>query len=421
MQLRNTLRFIPETVSQNLRNDSRAMKPTLIIILTFFFFSSFSQTVEELEHELSFYKSGEKWGNKKDIAYKLLEEDRLNSKAINYLVEVFGRNDQRDSISVLFDKIIKDSSDNPKLYLIRASERNAHFAGLTFTQRIDYLKKAKELDKDNIEATYSLGKIYYELFVREFKNNKKKANLDHYATSAIDYFTDLCSIDKRFKETTKYPLIQLYNYLGEKNKIQELKMDNFQSSYFPVSSFVGLPEDWETTYSVDVITYVSDFSVSGIESALFSINWYSEHLNALNEPVLSDTLPTKIYRFTYLRTFDDPIVIRIENDNDTISIHWKVSDGAGGYEPGEIIESESKKLSAEDWELIENKIDSIDFWNLPTVETGLMGTDGSQWILEGKTLGQYKVVDRWCGGKISSVCRELIELTDLKLKKDDIY
>ncbi len=397
------------------------MKPTLIIICTFFFFSSFSQTVEELEHELSFYKSGEKWGNKKDIAYKILEEDRLNSKAINYLVEVFGRNDQRDSISVLFDKLIKENSEDPKLYLIRASERNAHFAGLTFTQRIEYLKKAKELDKDNIEATYSLGKIYYELFVREFKNNKKKANLDHYAKNAVDYFTDLCSIDERFKETTKYPLIQLYNYLGETNKSKELKLSNFQSSYFPVSSFIGLPEDWETTYSVDVITYVSDFSVSGIESALFSINWYSEHLSALDEPVLSDTLPTKIYRFTYLRTFDNPIVIRIENDNDTISIHWKVSDGAGGYEPGEIIESESNKLSKEDWELIENEIDSIDFWNLPTVESGLMGTDGSQWILEGKTLGKYKVVDRWCGGKISSVCRELIQLTNLKLKKDDIY
>jgi len=150
------------------------MKPILIIILTLFYFASFSQTVEELEYELSFYKSEEKWGNKKDIAYKLLEADGLNNTAINYLVEVYGRNNQRDSISVLFYNIIKTHPENPKIYLIRASERNAHFAGLTFTQRINYLKKAKELDKENIEATYTLGKIYYELFVREFTNNKKK-------------------------------------------------------------------------------------------------------------------------------------------------------------------------------------------------------------------------------------------------------
>ena len=192
------------------------MKPILIIILTFFFYSSFSQTVEELEDELSIYKSGEKWGNKKDIAYKLLVTDGLNNKAINYLVEVFGRNNQRDSISALFDKTIERNPDNPKIYLIRANERNAHFAGLTFTQRINYLKKAKVLDKENIEATYSLGKTYYELFVREFKNNKKKVNLDHYAKSATDYFTDLLSIGEKFKETTKYPLIQLYNYFRQK-------------------------------------------------------------------------------------------------------------------------------------------------------------------------------------------------------------
>lgn len=397
------------------------MKLILTIILTLFCFTSFSQMVEELEYELSFYKSGEKWGNKKDIAYKILEVDGLNSRAINYLVEVYGRNNQRDSINVLFDNLIKTHSVNPKIYLIRASERNAHFSGLTFTQRINYLKKAKELDNENIEATYSLGKIYYELFVREFTNNKKKANLDHYAKSSIDYFTDLCSIDEKFKETTKYPLIQLYNYRNEKTKSKELKLNKFQTSYFPVSAFVGLPENWETDFSVNVITYVSDFTVSGVESALFSINWYSKHLNALNEPVLSDTMPTKIYRFTYLRTFDNPIVIRLENHNDIISIHWKVSNGAGGYEPGEIIVNESKELTTEEWRLIEHKINSIDFWKLPTADTGLMGTDGSQWILEGKYLGKYKVVDRWCGGVISAICKELINLTDLKIEKEKLY
>jgi len=72
-------------------------------------------------------------------------------------------------------------------------------------------------------------------------------------------------------------------------------------------------------------------------------------------------------------------------------------------------------------ELIENKINSIDFWKLPTVETELMGTDGSQWILEGKILGKYKIVDRWCGGAISAICKELINLTDLKIENDKLY
>lgn len=393
----------------------------LIIILTLSIHISFSQTVEDLEYELSYYKSGETWGNKKDIARKLLGIDSLNNKAINYLVEVYGRNNQRDSIVILFDSLIKNNTNNPKPYLIRARERNAHFAGLTFTKRINYLKKAIEIDNKNIEATYSLGQIYYELFNKEYNNNKKKANLDYYSKNATTYFNNLISFDDKYIEAVKIPLTQLGNYLGNDKKIEELEKINIQSSYFPIIAFSGLPDDWKTNYSVNVITHVSDFSVTGIESAVFSINWYSEHLKALEEPVLSDSLPTKIYRFTYLRTFHNPIVIRIENNNGNISIHWKVSDGAGGYEPGKIITNKSKELSAKDWGKIENKINLIKFWSLPTAEKELLGTDGSQWILEGKTLGKYHVVDRWCGGKISSVCKELIELTDLELKEDDIY
>ena len=181
------------------------MKSIVIIILTLFYLTSFSQTVEELEYELSYFKSGEKWGNKKEIAYKLLETDGLNNKAIDYLVEVFGRSNQRDSITMLFNNLIKTNSENPEVYLIRASERNAHFAGLTFTQRINYLKKAKELDNENIEATYTLGKIYYEPFVREYTTNKKNANLDYFAKNSIDYITDLCFIDENFKEISRYP------------------------------------------------------------------------------------------------------------------------------------------------------------------------------------------------------------------------
>jgi len=50
-----------------------------------------------------------------------------------------------------------------------------------------------------------------------------------------------------------------------------------------------------------------------------------------------------------------------------------------------------------------------------------MGTDGAQWILEGKEHGKYHVVDRWSGGEIENVCKQLIQHTDLKIKEDDIY
>ena len=400
------------------------MKYYLTLAFLFFSFLALNgQSIEELEYELSYYKSGEKWGEKKNIAYKLLEIDSLNNRAIDYLIEVFGRNNQKDSINILFNRLINTNPTSPEPYLLIVRNRNSHFAGLTHTQQINYLKEAYRIDSVNVEAIYSLGKLYYELFIREFSGNQKKANLDYYSNNTCHYFSLLYQQEERYIETLKFPLLQLSNYLKKADKIKLYENYKTQSSYFPIKAFLSLPNDWKTNYSVNVINFVSGsgYNYYGIESAIFTINWYSKHLSAMEEPVLNDSLPTQIYRFTYLRTFDNPIVIGLENSKDTITVYWKVSDGAGGYEPGKIIENMTKKLTMAEWEKFENKIKSTNFWNLPTTEKELLGEDGSQWILEGKKLGKYHVVDRWCGGRIESLCKDLIELTDLKIEKDDMY
>lgn len=387
------------------------MRIILTIILVFLINISFSQTIKERELDLRSYKSGEKWGQKKDKALELLSIDKFNFIAIDYLLRLYQESEQKDSIPLFFDKLIANNKNNTSPYLIRV--QLSQYESLTFTEKINYLKKAREIDSLNIQVNYNLGKIYYELFNREIVKNKKKANLEYYAENSITYLSYLCSIDEKYKETMKYPLIQLTHYIGDNKRNKVFKNYKYQSSYFPVSAFSGLPKDWETNYSIDVIW--------GIESAVFSLNWYSSHLKALEEPVLSDSLPAKIFRFTWLRTFHNPIVIGIENINDTIKLYWKVNDGAGGYEPGKIIEDKSKILTLKEWTGIVDKINAIDFWNLPSTENEILGTDGAQWILEGKELGKYHVVDRWLGGEIGKICLELINLTDLEIKEDDIY
>ena len=137
--------------------------------------------------------------------------------------------------------------------------------------------------------------------------------------------------------------------------------------------------------------------------------------------MLTDSLPTKIYRFTWLRSFHNPIVIGLENSNDTITLYWKVTNGAGGYEPGEIVKNNSKKITIKEWRDITSNIDSVDFWNLSSTNSGFPGTDGAQWLLEGKELGRYHMVDRWSGGEIGRACLELLKLTNLSIKEDEIY
>lgn len=50
----------------------------------------------------------------------------------------------------------------------------------------------------------------------------------------------------------------------------------------------------------------------GIESAVASTYGYSLFLLACKEPILYITEKTKIYRFTYLRSFHNPIIIGIK-------------------------------------------------------------------------------------------------------------
>src|SRR5687768_10776338 len=64
-------------------------------------------------------------------------------------------------------------------------------------------------------------------------------------------------------------------------------------------------------------------------SDLFLNKWYSRQLFALHEPVLkNDTCTAEMYRFTWLRTFDFPVCVRIEKSTDSVLLIWKQCDGA---------------------------------------------------------------------------------------------
>src|SRR5690606_3456867 len=80
-------------------------------------------------------------------------------------------------------------------------------------------------------------------------------------------------------------------------------------------------------------------------------NWYSQHLYAMKEPLLFNGETKKeIYRFTWLRTFHNPIAIRIERINSQYYLYWKRLSGAGGYEPGNLIEEKSRELTKLEWQ-----------------------------------------------------------------------
>jgi hypothetical protein len=133
--------------------------------------------------------------------------------------------------------------------------------------------------------------------------------------------------------------------------------------------------------------------------AQFHYDWYVKHLEALDEPSLwslSKTQKEQSYRFLWLRTFHHPVAIRIDvNADGTSRLTTKMTSGAGGYDPGHLVQNETSKLPKEQTDWFLGKIEDNKFWELAPLDKSRMGLDGAQWVIEGVRDGSYHVVDRW--------------------------
>lgn len=158
----------------------------------------------------------------------------------------------------------------------------------------------------------------------------------------------------------------------------------------------------------------------------FRREWYSKHLRAMAEPSLScGESPGESYRFLWLRTFGHPIAVRVETARSNTLTAVEL-DGAGGYEPGKISRRVQRQLSTEEWKGLSEALKATDFWNMPG-QSGDLGLDGAQWIMEGRSGHDYHVVDRWMppAGAYRELCLMLVKFSGLissgETKRDAVY
>ncbi len=152
--------------------------------------------------------------------------------------------------------------------------------------------------------------------------------------------------------------------------------------------------------------------------------WYSEALNGCNESVLYKYKgEDEIYRFTWLRSFHAPVVIKIQKHHfDFILTAKKMMPAYKDY-PEELNISDSGFISWFKWYTFKSKLDKISFWNMPMDDPEEQGMDGARWVLEGFKDGQYHFIDRWSakGSAFGKACLYLIKISNLKIKDEDIY
>jgi hypothetical protein len=152
------------------------------------------------------------------------------------------------------------------------------------------------------------------------------------------------------------------------------------------------------------------------------IHGYS--FNKMNEPELyNDTSSNENYRFIWIRSFHHPLIIRIEKRKERFTLYWKEWSGEGGYSWGDIVVDDKKLIDEITWETFLKKLALAKFNRMSTVSKDIIGFDGAQWVLEGKTPTTYHVVDRWSpsGTPFFDCCNYLITLTGIKIKDEDKY
>ena len=373
-----------------------------------------AQSLVELENDMmhTYINDTEKMESKADRIYKI---DPLNHTATYYLTTSLKNNEKYDLLEALYTKLRNVDTTSAVPYIMRAKFQYYPIT-ISDTLAIMELKKAIAIDSTNFEANQLLGYSYYALFHENLST--------YYAKQCSTYLQKAVAINQEAIQVLKYPLIQTSLYLQDTSSIASLSYTSgyyynntpaTSTLYFPIDSFVELSIGWEKDYTQDV------FHKANLAS--FILGWYSEHLKALDEPVLYTDSGKTVFRFTWLRSFHNPVAIRIENKGETYRLTWKVTDGAGGYAPGKLITNKSKIISVDEWNKFINLLEAAKYWNMPVISHDRMGTDGSQWILEGIQNGNYHVVDRWTpeNSDYEKCGLYLIELTGLKVKRTHMY
>jgi len=176
-------------------------------------------------------------------------------------------------------------------------------------------------------------------------------------------------------------------YIGPDVTLPEVEKFDMRSSCFPGHAVWVSKSPYGNTY----------FPLPGLAGTMFAGRGYiySRHLEAMNEPPLG-TIDNEdeAYRFLWLRTFHNPVVIHIWRTGDRHVMVVKRLNGRGGYDPGSFDLYWKLPLSENDWDAFIMHLEHSEFWLMPAPEPGMMAMDGAQWVMEGYRDGRYHVVDR---------------------------
>lgn len=264
---------------------------------------------------------------------------------------------------------------------------------LTITPKLYYNEDVSEEMLKELHLTdTSLQSYSIAYFTRDTSNN--------YVISRTHTFNFIVN-----RQEIKFAGLSVYEN-GSRYLFKKMKED---SLYFPLTKVKQTTE--EENNSLDTLTN----------------KWLTLDLLNFKEPNLYQSTmdkTEKTYRFTWLRSFHIPVVIRIDKKQNSFSLTCKELIDKEGYSPNEFKLNITKKISMPQWINFEYLIKKMNFEHIQTdISNNGDCTDGAAWILESKSADNYHCVYRHCTMEkgFEKACLYLLKLSGLKIKKEDIY
>lgn len=166
-------------------------------------------------------------------------------------------------------------------------------------------------------------------------------------------------------------------------------------------------------------------SITNFNSLDTSLNkWYSKDLLDMKEPnIYTFRGDDEIYRFTWLRSFHNPVAIRFQKHNNIYTLFTKELFDYRGYIPQEIKVNTEEEMTFEEWEKFKSKIKYLNFWETVPNDPFSKPNDGAEWILEGFFKNKYHFIVRTSpeDKDFRDCCKYLLSLTKLNIPANDQY
>ena len=400
-----------------------------------------AENIRVLEGKM-YWHSGDRIGeNKMAIAQKILKLDPVNKRAIefvceNYQIREADSNSKADPVNVFLDGIIAKHPDNKDLYILKSKYFNSGHRQLTDKEyainEVYYLKKAYQLDPTNAEINYLLAQAYYTDFLRPYYNLKfgigikpsddeakgpvikKHPVLTASSVNALHYLQNVMKYGSDSLKTIAYFPIQQLRYHLYKAKPEPLCYPKRISdrSIYPPWYYANLKAGWHKNLSENYMILI-EWSADRI----YSMGRFYQSINEL--PLMHQKIKAnqEIIRFSWFRSFQSTVFVRLDKTGNTIILSWKEISWSDSLKKN-VFRNGKRHISLPDYKSFSNWLDRSGFDRYDAYEYVPM-FDGKTWVMERLRGDHFKVYhSNEPPEDFVKACYLLVSFTDIDLTHD---